>query len=548
MANVRDLYTGDGTTVLFSLSFEYLDQEDVKATINGVPTTAFGFVNASTIQFASAPANGAFIRIFRETPIDQAKATFFAGSAIRASDLNQNNTQLVFSAQESNFISTESSTLANSALTIANAADGKADTAIIDSAAAVATANQADINAAAAVITANAAESNSLSAVATANSAAAAVSSAVFYRPVIDLAALALLTPADGEFFELQNSTGAESDPLITGVPVGLVGDPDLSFRLRYEDPPGEYVFIEYFSTDPENRYIRIGAGAIVDADVNASAAIAYSKLALAGSVVDADVNASAAIAYSKLALAGSVVDADIDASAAIAGTKISPDFGSQNVVTNGTIRLSGSTSGYTELTAPAVAGNNTVTLPDGNGTAGQVLQTNGSGELSWFTIATEKIEKGNTSAEVIDTGTDGRFVVTTEGVEALRVDDIGDLAFNSGYGSAATAYGCRAWVNFNGTTAGTNPAPMTIRASGNVSSVTRDGTGRYTVNFTTAMPDDNYAVGGSAAGSGSRGSTLSRPSGATQTTTACGVFSCELSTSSTALANVAVMSVYIFR
>jgi hypothetical protein len=72
---------------------------------------------------------------------------------------------------------------------------------------------------------------------------------------VIDLAALALLTPADGEFFELQNSTGAESDPLITGVPVGLAGAPDLSFRLRYDDPPGEYVFIEYFSTDPEGRY-----------------------------------------------------------------------------------------------------------------------------------------------------------------------------------------------------------------------------------------------------------------------------------------------------
>jgi hypothetical protein len=46
-----------------------------------------------------------------------------------------------------------------------------------------------------------------------------------------------------------------------------------------------------------------------------------------------------------------------------------------------------------------------------------------------------------------------------------------------------------RAWVNFNGTT-----SPGTIRASGNVSSVTRNGTGDYTVNFTTAMLDANYA------------------------------------------------------
>jgi hypothetical protein len=67
------------------------------------------------------------------------------------------------------------------------------------------------------------------------------------------------------------------------------------------------------------------------------------------------------------------------------------------------------------------------------------------------------------------------------------------DFKFNSGYGSAATAYGCRAWVNFNGT--GT-PA---IRASGNVSSITDFALGQFTVNFSTAMPDVNYAPVGMA-------------------------------------------------
>jgi hypothetical protein len=43
-------------------------------------------------------------------------------------------------------------------------------------------------------------------------------------------------------------------------------------------------------------------------------------------------------------------------------------------------IRLNGSSSGYTEIDAPAVAGSNTLTLPTGNGTSGQVLSTNGSG------------------------------------------------------------------------------------------------------------------------------------------------------------------------
>jgi hypothetical protein len=49
--------------------------------------------------------------------------------------------------------------------------------------------------------------------------------------------------------------------------------------------------------------------------------------------------------------------------------------------------------------------------------------------------------------------------------------------------------YSCRAWVNFNGVTT------VTIRASGNVTSVTRNGAGDYTVNFTTAMTDANYSV-----------------------------------------------------
>jgi hypothetical protein len=62
------------------------------------------------------------------------------------------------------------------------------------------------------------------------------------------------------------------------------------------------------------------------------------------------------------------------------------------------------------------------------------------------------------------------------------------NLLMNSGYGSDAVAYGCRAWVNFNG------QGTVAIRASGNVSSITDLGTGNYRVNFTTAMPNTNYA------------------------------------------------------
>jgi hypothetical protein len=64
--------------------------------------------------------------------------------------------------------------------------------------------------------------------------------------------------------------------------------------------------------------------------------------------------------------------------------------------------------------------------------------------------------------------------------------------ALNGGQSGTAPIYAARAWVNFDGTT--TTP---TIRASGNVSSVARNGTGDYTINFTTAILDENYAVAG---------------------------------------------------
>lgn len=73
---------------------------------------------------------------------------------------------------------------------------------------------------------------------------------------------------------------------------------------------------------------------------------------------------------------------------------------------------------------------------------------------------------------------------------EKMRITASGNLQFNSGYGSVATAYGCRAWVNFNG-----QANPITIGGSGNVSSITDIGAGQYTVNFSTALTDANYAV-----------------------------------------------------
>lgn len=102
---------------------------------------------------------------------------------------------------------------------------------------------------------------------------------------------------------------------------------------------------------------------------------------------------------------------------------------------------------------------------------------------------STGLVQSADTSGE-INLQSNGTTVlgVTSTGASITGTQSVsGNLSFNSGYGSSAVAYGCRAWVNFNGT--GT-PA---IRASGNVSSITDNGAGNYTINLTTAMPDVNF-------------------------------------------------------
>lgn len=107
-------------------------------------------------------------------------------------------------------------------------------------------------------------------------------------------------------------------------------------------------------------------------------------------------------------------------------------------------------------------------------------------------------IEVKNTNTrtwEMAVNGVDGAlyFYDQTAGAARLATDANGVFYFNSGYGSAGAAYGCRAWVSFNGTgTTGTN---QTIGASANVTSVLKNANGDYTVNFLTAMPDANYAA-----------------------------------------------------
>lgn len=116
-----------------------------------------------------------------------------------------------------------------------------------------------------------------------------------------------------------------------------------------------------------------------------------------------------------------------------------------------------------------------------------QLVTTAGSASLPAITTT------GNTNTGMFFPAAD-TIAFSEGGAETMRLDSSSNLLFNSGYGSVAVAYGCRAWVNFNGT------GTVAIRASGNVTSITDNGTGDYTVNLTTAMPDANYAIGVSGA------------------------------------------------
>lgn len=69
---------------------------------------------------------------------------------------------------------------------------------------------------------------------------------------------------------------------------------------------------------------------------------------------------------------------------------------------------------------------------------------------------------------------------------ERMRIDSSGQFYTKDGAGNVKAAYDCRAWVNFNSTT---------IRGSGNVTSITRNGNCDYTVNMATAISDTNYAT-----------------------------------------------------
>ena len=130
--------------------------------------------------------------------------------------------------------------------------------------------------------------------------------------------------------------------------------------------------------------------------------------------------------------------------------------------------------------------------------------------------------------------------LATTVASPTFTTPNINSAQFATVSGTAPI-YPCRAWVNFNGT------GTVAIRASGNVTSITDNGTGDYTVNMTTAMPDANYSFVGMAQDSATKMSIAGNAGGVAPTTTAVRV-NTSSGNAGTSLLDSAFVSISIFR
>ena len=140
MATTFVEYTGDGNATK-PFSFPSYQVEDVKVEVDGVVKTVSTHYNITSytttgggnVVFTSGniPSSPARIRIFRDTDVDSAKATYTAGSSVKAADLNNNHKQLLFAAQEEQNQLIQTANIRDDAVTTAKIKDDNVTTAKI---------------------------------------------------------------------------------------------------------------------------------------------------------------------------------------------------------------------------------------------------------------------------------------------------------------------------------------------------------------------------------------------------------------------------------
>ena len=140
MATTFVEYTGDGNATK-QFTFPSIQESDIKVEVDGVTKTTSTHYNITSytttgggnVVFTSGniPASPASIRIFRDTDVDSAKATYTAGSSVKAADLNANHEQLLFAAQEEQNQLEQTANIRDDAVTTAKIRDDNVTTAKI---------------------------------------------------------------------------------------------------------------------------------------------------------------------------------------------------------------------------------------------------------------------------------------------------------------------------------------------------------------------------------------------------------------------------------
>jgi len=347
------------------------------ATANGAVTTANSAVTIANATTATAnTANTAAAAAVTTANTASANATTAVNTANTAS---ANATTAVNTANAATTTANGAVTTANTAATnattaisTANGAVTKADTALANAATATTTANgavttsntanttagSAVTTANGAVSTANTASTNATTALNTANAASAAVSNAVLFTLVANVAGIPG-SPSNNDYIEIGNSTGVQSFSPLSGLPSGFAGASGLTVRLRYATSGSTWVFMSYFANDSEDRYFTKTSG-------NTNTTNIATKMPLAGGTFTGAVS--------------------FDDNTIIKGDS-----------TNGSGKLTlncENNSHGVHIKGPphSASANYTLTLPNNTGTNGQALKTNGSGVLSFADVSSSFI------------------------------------------------------------------------------------------------------------------------------------------------------------
>jgi hypothetical protein len=452
MAITENEYTGNGSTVLYSFTFPYLEVADIKVSLDGTLTTAYTLANATTVQFNTAPANGVAIRLFRQTNDEALNAQFFPGSAIRSTDLNNNFTQNLYVTQESNRDATQGITTAdaatataNTALSNSSAAVSTANTASSNASAAVSTANTASSNASAAVSTANTASSNATTAVSTANAATATANSAA------SDAATAIST-ANSALSTANTASTTATNAVNTANSASSAASSAVSTANTASSNASAAVSTANTASSNATSAVNTANSALSTANAAASAvanAILYDIVANVAAIPASPANNDAVEVTDSTGIESFTPLTSIPGGfAGNSGLSVrivytttgntwtwiqyfpnDPEtrYLKEAVTTSDTAPVSPSDG---DLWYDSVGGRTYVYYDDGAGSQWVDTSPQGSG-------VSDAISEGDTSAEVIDTGSDGRFVVTTEGSERLRITSAGLV----GIGTNSPAY-----------------------------------------------------------------------------------------------------------